>query len=200
MDPEMAMAQRENGTHRLTLFSDAVFAVIITILVLDLKPPAEHSFAALLPLWPVGVSYAISYWFIAIVWVNHHHLMKFAHASTARLTWANFAHLFTVSLVPFSTSWIADSRLAPAPVSLYAAIFVLVNATYLALCWEVMDRPKLGDTAMRQMMRMRSWLTLGLFTTAAVLALFTPLGGMILICLCLILYIRPELRAARRKI
>lgn len=196
----MTMAQERDGTHRLTLFSDAVFAVIITILVLDLKPPAEHSFAALLPLWPTGVSYAISYWFIAIAWVNHHHVMRFAQTSTARLTWANFAHLFTVSLVPFSTAWIADSRLAPAPVSLYAAVFVLVNATYLALCWEVMDRPKLDDTAMRQMMRTRSWLTLGLFTAAAVLALFIPVGGVVLICFCLILYVRPEFRTRRRKI
>jgi uncharacterized membrane protein len=193
------MAEKSGGPHRLTLFSDGVFAVIITILVLDLKPPQGHSFAALLPLWPTGVSYAVSYFFIAIVWVNHHHLLGFAQAETPRLTWANFAHLFTVSLVPFSTSWAADSELANAPVSLYAIIFVLVNATYLVLCWEAMDRPKLGDLAMRRLMRMRSWFTLGLFVAAAVVALFTAVGGMALICFCLILYVRPELRAMAPK-
>jgi uncharacterized membrane protein len=72
-------------------------------MVLELKPPPEPSFAALLPLWPTGVSYAVSYFFIAIVWVNHHHLLRFASHAAPRLVWLNFAHLFAVSLVPVST-------------------------------------------------------------------------------------------------
>jgi len=70
---------------RLGAFSDGVFAVIITIMVLELKPPPQPSFAALLPLWPTAVSYAVSYLFIAIVWVNHHHLLRFAGHATPRL-------------------------------------------------------------------------------------------------------------------
>jgi uncharacterized membrane protein len=128
------VTQKPGAPHRLALFSDAVFAVLITILVLDLKPPVTDSSAALLLLWSAGVRYAVSYIFIVIVWANHHHLLGFAQTSTSRLIWVNFTHLFTVSLVPFSTAWVADSRLAAAPVSLYAAVFVLVNATYLALC------------------------------------------------------------------
>ena len=85
---------------RMNAFSDCVFAVIITIMVLELKPPPQPSFAALLPLWPTVVSYAVSYLFIAIVWVNHHHLLRFAGHATPRLIWWNFAHLFAVSLVP----------------------------------------------------------------------------------------------------
>jgi uncharacterized membrane protein len=193
------MAQKPSTPHRLHLFSDAVFAVLITVLVLDLRPPAEHSFAALLALWPTGVSYAVSYLFIAIVWANHHHLMSFAQTSTPRLIWANFAHLFTVSLVPFATAWIADSRLAASPVSLYAAIFFLVDATYLVLYWEALDRPKLGDPAMRHIVRTRSWGTLGVFAAATVVALFAPAVGMALICFCLILYIRPEPRSPAPK-
>ena len=105
------MAAREAGTRRLSLFSDGVFAVLITILVLELKPPSADTFSALLPLWPTGLSYAVSYLFIAIVWVNHHHLFSYAEVATPRLMWSNFAHLFSVSLIPFATEWIAESRL-----------------------------------------------------------------------------------------
>ena len=104
------MAAREAGTRRLSLFSDGVFAVLITILVLELKPPSADTFSALLPLWPTGLSYAVSYLFIAIVWVNHHHLFSYAEVATPRLMWSNFAHLFSVSLIPFTTEWIAESR------------------------------------------------------------------------------------------
>src|SRR5262249_18468413 len=130
------MTTRDANTERLKLFSDAVFAVIITILVLELKPPHSPSFEALISLWPIAVSYAVSYLFIAIVWINHHHLMRYANVATPRLIWGNFAHLFTVSLIPFSTAWIADTELAAIPVAVYAAIFALVNVTYLALCFE----------------------------------------------------------------
>ena len=79
------MAARETGTARLSLFSDGVFAVLITILVLELKPPHADTFGALLPLWPTGLSYAVSYLFIAIVWVNQHHLFSYAEVATPRL-------------------------------------------------------------------------------------------------------------------
>jgi uncharacterized membrane protein len=101
-----------------------VFAVLITILVLELKPPKAASFSALVPLWPRGLSYLVSYVFIAIVWVNHHHLFSYAEAATPRLVWSNFAHLFSVSLIPFTTEWIADSRLAAAPVALICLCLV----------------------------------------------------------------------------
>jgi len=122
-----------------------VFAVLITILVLELKPPSADTFSALLPLWPTGLSYAVSYFFIAIVWINHHHLFSYAERATPRLVWSNFAHLFSVSLIPFTTEWLAESRLAAAPVAMYAAVFVIVNVTYLALCCEAVDRPAHED-------------------------------------------------------
>jgi uncharacterized membrane protein len=104
-----------------------VFAVIITIMVLELKPPEYPTFAALLPLWPTAMSYAVSYLFIAIVWMNHHHLLRFTDRPTPRLMWINFAHLFMVSLIPFSTVWVASTRLALAPAFVYAGVFVLVE-------------------------------------------------------------------------
>jgi uncharacterized membrane protein len=179
---------------RLNAFSDAVFAVIITVLVLDLRPPESGSLAALVSLWPAGVSYTVSYLFVAIVWVNHHYLLRFAELVRRRVIWGNFAHLFSISLVPFATAWIADSRLAAIPVALYAGIFVLVNVTYIVLCWEIVDRPRVETVPPRerQTMRRRSLATLGLFAAAAILALAYPIGGMALICCCLVLYLRPE--------
>lgn len=187
----------EQGTtpERVRGFSDGVFAVLITILVLALRPPSAHGFGALLPLWPTGLSYVVSYLFIAIVWVNHHHVLNYAQVATPRLVWSNFAHLFSVSLIPFTTEWIADSRLAAAPVSSYAAVFVLVNITYLALCWEAVDRPLHQNVSarMRRMLRMRSFITLSVFVTAALIALWWPVAAMLLIVLCLVGYLRPDI-------
>jgi uncharacterized membrane protein len=95
---------------RLSAFSDGVFAVLITVLVLELRPPEVPTFKALLLLWPTWLSYAVSYLFIAIVWTNHHHLMRHATEATPRLMWFNFAHLFSVSLLPLSTAWMAVSE------------------------------------------------------------------------------------------
>jgi uncharacterized membrane protein len=196
---EEPVAARQTSPERVRQLSDGVFAVLITVLVLGLKPPSAHSFSALAPLWPTGLSYVVSYVFIAIVWVNHHHLFTFAQLATPRLVWSNFAHLFSVSLLPFTTEWIADSRLAAAPVALYAAVFVLVNATYVALCWEAVDRPAHEDVSqlMRRMLRMRSVITIGVFTAAALIALKWPVVGMALICLCLVGYLRPDIPAPK---
>jgi uncharacterized membrane protein len=197
---EVSVAAGQTSTDRVRFFSDGIFAVLITILVLDLKPPHADTFSALLPLWPTGLSYAVSYVFIAIVWVNHHHLFGYAEVATPRLVWFNFAHLFSVSLIPFATVWIADSRLAAAPVALYAAIFVLVNVTYLALCWEAVDRPANEDVSevMRRLLRMRSFVTIGVFAAAALVALKWPVVAMALICLCLVGYLRPDIPAPHR--
>jgi uncharacterized membrane protein len=194
------VAAQNTSPDRVRAFSDGVFAVIITILVLELKPPSAATFSALLPLWPTGLSYVVSYLFIAIVWVNHHHLFSFAEVATPRLIWSNFGHLFSVSLIPFTTEWIADSRLAPAPVVLYSSVFVLVNITYVALCFEVVDRPAHEDTParMRRMLRMRSFITIACFAAAAVVALKWPVAAMVLICLCLIGYLRPDIPAPKK--
>ena len=94
--------------------------------------------------------------------------------------WFNFAHLFSVSLIPFTTEWIADTRLAAAPVALYAAIFVLVNVTYLALCWEAVDRPAHEGVSqrMRRPLRMRSFVKIGVFGAAALIAFKWPVVEM----------------------
>src|SRR3954464_3661919 len=169
---------RKATPERLSIFSDGVFAVLITVLVLELRPPELPTFKAVLLLWPTWLSYAVSYLFIAIVWTNHHYLMRHAAEATPRLLWFNFAHLFSISLLPFSTAWMAVSKLAPQPVAFYAAVFFLVNATYVALIWALLERTP-GTTIapkVRRIMRIRSLMTLGCFALAALVALEYPLA------------------------
>ena len=176
---------------RVSGFSDGVFAVLITVLVFNLRPPELPTFGALLLLWPTWLSYAVSYLFIAIVWTNHHYLMRYAAEATPRLLWFNFAHLFSMSLLPFSTAWMAVSELAPQPVALYAAVFFLVNATYICLIWELIDIHEVSSTV-RRIMRFRSITTLCLFGVAAVVALKYPLVGLGICICCLIVYLKPD--------
>lgn len=185
---------RRATPERLSTFSDGVFAVLITVLVLELRPPELPTFKALLLLWPTWLSYAVSYLFIAIVWINHHYLMRYATEATPRLLWFNFAHLFSMSLLPLSTAWMAASELAPQPVAFYAAVFFLVNATYIALIWELIDRKPVDEISrsVRRVMRFRSITTLGLFGLAAVIALKYPLVGLGICICCLIIYLKPE--------
>ncbi len=187
---------------RLSAFSDAVFAVLITVLVLELRPPEFPTFKALLLLWPTWLSYAVSYLFIAIVWTNHHYLMRYATEATPRLLWFNFAHLFSMSLLPLSTAWMAVSKLAPQPVAFYAAVFFLVNATYICLIRELIDRAPVDAVSptVRRIMRFRSITTLCLFGVAAVVALKDPPAGLGTCICCLILDLKPEPRGAGKRI
>jgi uncharacterized membrane protein len=181
---------------RVTAFSDGVFAVLITVLVLDLRPPEQPTFKALLSLWPTWLSYAVSYLFIAIVWTNHHYLMRYATEATPRLMWFNFAHLFSMSLLPLSTAWMAVSELAPQPVAFYAAVFFLVNATYLLLIWELIEAGEQVPPRVRRVMYFRSITTLCSFAMAAFVALSYPLVGLGICITCLVVYLRPEPQGA----
>ena len=188
------MTRAKASPERLRTFSDAVFAVLITILVLELRPPEVPTVSGLLSLWPTGLSYAVSYLFIAVVWLNHHYLLRYAAEATPRLIWVNFAHLFSASLLPLSTAWMALSKLAALPVAFYAAIFFLVNATYMALCGELLDRIPAKDVPpkARRVMRLRSIATLCLFALAAFVALRYPLVGLGICCFCLAVYLKPD--------
>jgi uncharacterized membrane protein len=185
---------RKATPERLSALSDGVFAVLITVLVLELRPPELATYEALLLLWPTWLSYAVSYLFIAIVWTNHHYLMRYAAEATPRLLWFNFAHLFSMSLLPLSTAWMAVTRLAPQPVSFYAAVFFLVNATYICLIWELVDRTRVNEVSptVRRIMGFRSITTLCLFGVAALLALKYPLAGLGICICCLIVYLKPD--------
>jgi uncharacterized membrane protein len=173
---ECAMPENKTTADRLATYSDAVFAVIVTIMVLELKAPDEPSFSALRPLWPTAISYAVSYLFIAIIWMNHHYLMRFVGPPTLKLMWINFVHLFMVSLLPFATAWVARTRLASSPVAFYAGVFVCIDIAYNAFEREVLtcaDHAQIS-TDTRRMARRRSLVALASFTTAMVLAFAAP--------------------------
>jgi TMEM175 potassium channel family protein len=136
-EPRAEMARRANP-ERLGAFSDAVIAVIITIMVLELKAPERPAFAALASLWPTALSYAVSYLFVAIIWINHHHLMRFVRKPSNRSHQVEFPASVLVSLVPFATQWAARTRLSSAPVVIWAFAFVCVDFAYLAFEHAVM--------------------------------------------------------------
>jgi uncharacterized membrane protein len=179
---------------RLSGFSDAVFAVIVTVMVLELKAPDEAAFSALSPLWPTVISYAVSYAFIAIIWINHHYLMRFVARPRLGLIWVNFGHLFLVSFLPFATAWIARTRLASSAVVFYAGLFVCIDIAYNVFEREVLIG---ADTArvsaeMRRIARRRSLIVLAGFATAMLVAFVAPRLGFGLICAALLLHLRPE--------
>jgi len=187
------MREEKETADRLAAYSDAGFAVIVTIMVLELKAPDQPTFSALWPLWPTAISYAVSYLFIAIIWINHHHLMRFVGPPTLRLMWVNFVHLFMVSLLPFATAWIARTRLASVPVACYAGLFVCIDIAYNVFEREVLVRADARlSKRTRRMARWRSLVVLSMFTTAMLVAFVAPRVGFGLICGALILHLRPE--------
>jgi uncharacterized membrane protein len=189
------MPNKKTTPERLAAFSDAAFAVIITIMVLDLTPPAEATLKALSPLWPTALSYAVSDFFIAIIWVNHHHLLRFAHNATPQLIWWNFAHLFTVSLVPATTIWMVATKLAVVPVLVCALVFVLVETAYTAFERAALSQANDSDITPRplRIARIRSYLALGMFSVATVVSYWSPLSGLALVCCVLLIYLSPRI-------
>jgi uncharacterized membrane protein len=120
-------------TERLTAFSDGVIAIIITIMVLELKAPIDPSWEALTPLAPTFLAYALSFAYIAIYWNNHHHLLHAARWVNGAILWANTVLLFFLSLVPFSTAWLSATHFAKAPSAFYGATLLAPALAYSAL-------------------------------------------------------------------
>ena len=191
--------QQPRDADRLSAYSDAVFAVIVTIMVLQLSAPHSPHLSALIKLWQPAVSYLVSYVFIAIIWINHHYLSRLTRATTLPIIWINFVHLFFVSLLPFTTAWIAQTRLAAIPVVMYAALFVCADGTYNVFERRVLRESDEVTDQQRRMARYRSLVAFALFTSAAVLAGFVPWAGFGLICLALVLHLKPDIGVRRRR-
>jgi uncharacterized membrane protein len=118
---------------RLEAFSDGVFAIIITIMVLELKVPHGDDFAALAPLWPVFLSYVLSFVYVGIYWNNHHHLLFAAQHINGAVMWANLHLLFWLSLFPFTTGWMGENHFAPLPVAVYGIDCIMAAVAYTIL-------------------------------------------------------------------
>jgi uncharacterized membrane protein len=120
-------------TARLEAFSDGVIAILITIMVLELRPPHEPTVQGLRPLIPIVFSYLLSFIFLGIYWTNHHHLLHAAEHVNGRVLWANLHLLFWLSLVPFVTAWVGENHFAQWPVALYGIILLLAAIAYFIL-------------------------------------------------------------------
>lgn len=118
---------------RLEAFSDGVLAIIITIMVLEIKVPHGNDFEVLKPLIPVVISYILSFIYIGIYWNNHHHMMHTVKHVTGSILWANLHLLFWLSLVPFTTGWIGENHFAPTPMAMYGIVLLMAAIAYFLL-------------------------------------------------------------------
>jgi uncharacterized membrane protein len=121
------------GTGRLEAFSDGVFAILITILVLELKVPHGTDVGALAPLVPTFLSYVLSFVYLGIYWNNHHHMLHLCARINGRILWANLHLLFWLSLLPFATGWMGENHFAPLPTAAYGIVLLAAAVAYLVL-------------------------------------------------------------------
>ena len=119
--------------NRLEAFSDGVLAIIITVMVLELRVPLGSHLAALKPLLPTFLTYVLSFIYLGIYWNNHHHLLKAAHKVTGAIMWANLHLLFWLSLFPFVTGWMGENHFTKAPTALYGVVLLLAAIAYYIL-------------------------------------------------------------------
>jgi uncharacterized membrane protein len=129
----MSERQAVMSSGRLEAFSDGVIAIIITIMVLELKVPHGDDFDALIPLIPVLLSYVLSFVYVGIYWNNHHHMLHASDAVTGRILWANLHLLFWLSLFPVTTAWVGENHMAPAPTALYGVVLLMAAIAYWIL-------------------------------------------------------------------
>lgn len=160
---------------RLEAFSDGLFAVVITIMVLEMDAPVGTSFTSLKPLLPIFLSYLLSFVYGAVFWVNHHHLLAATRRINASVLWANLNFLFWLSLIPFFTSWVDENHAASIPVAAYGIALFMVVASY-RLLETVLFRAHNADALIVRILRpgRREKITMIAFITATVLAFAHP--------------------------
>jgi uncharacterized membrane protein len=181
------------GTQRLEAFSDGVIAIIITIMVLELKVPHDQSIAALVHLAPVFLSYVLSFVVVAIFWVNHHHLLHITKHVTGKVLWLNIHLLFWLSLIPFSTGYMGENHLAPLAVAIYG-----VNMTCCGIAYDLLrggisvqhaDAPALA--AMHQRARRKNLVTIVVYAASVPLAFVSVWASIAIFVLIPAIYFMP---------
>ena len=133
------------GTTRLEAFSDGVLAIIITIMVLELRAPHGAALADLRPLIPVALSYVLSFVYLGIYWNNHHHMLHVTEEVSGGILWANLHLLFWLSLIPFVTAWMGENHFEPTPVALYGAVLLMSAIAYVILQRRILAREGPGS-------------------------------------------------------
>ena len=186
-------------SNRLEAFSDGVIAIIITIMVLELRPPHEISLSALRPLLPVFISYLMSFIFIGIYWNNHHHLMQAVESVNGAVLWANLHLLFWLSLTPFVTAWIGATRFASWPVALYGVVLLLSAIAYYILTLALLSiHPPESVLAIALGRDFKGKISIGLNLVAIPLAFVRPWLACAIFVLVAVIWLVPDRRIERK--
>ena len=184
---------------RLEAFSDAVIAIIMTIMVLELVPPHEATLEALAELWPIFLSYVLSFAYLAIYWNNHHHLLQAARTVSGRVLWANMLLLFWLSLVPFATAWMGENHFAWLPVAMYGVVLILAAISYYFLVLTLIRAPGQAPVIAEVMANDRKGKVSPVFyAVAIVVAPFAPFVSVALYAVVAAIWIIPDQRIERR--
>ncbi len=184
--------------NRMEAFSDGVVAILITIMVLDLKVPQGSSLADLVPLGPVFLSYVLSFALLGTYWNNHHHLLQASKVVDGRVLWANLALLFTLSLVPFATAWMGETVFAPVPTAAYGVVSLMAAMTYFILVHALIRARGQTRTLAQAVGTDRKGMISPLLYAAAIpIALVAPAIAVLLFATVVALWIVPDLRIER---
>ena len=183
---------------RLEAFSDGVIAIIITIMVLDLKVPHGEGFEALKPLVPVLLMYLLSFVYVGIYWNNHHHMLHAAGKVTGTILWANLHLLFWLSLVPFTTRWMGENHFTSAPSAFYGFVLLMTGVAYLIL--QELIIAKQGAHSVLKEAIGRDWkgkASAALYFLAIVCAFRSPIVSQAIYALVALLWLIPDPRIER---
>lgn len=180
---------------RMEAFSDGVFAVIITIMVLEMKSPHGTSLEALIPLIPVFSSYVLSFIYVGIYWTNHHHLLQAVQHVAGSVLWANLHLLFWLSLTPFATAWMGENPLAPWPVALYGAVLLFASIAYFILTKRLIAHQGAGSVLAKSIGGDRKGrVSMVVYIGAIPLAFLWPLLACLCYALVAVMWLIPDRR------
>ena len=184
---------------RLEAFSDGVIAILITIMVLELRPPHGAELDSLRPLTPVFLSYVLSFIYLGIYWNNHHHMLQVATGVSGPILWANLHLLFWLSMIPFVTAWMGEHHLAALPVALYGAVLCMCGAAYTLLARLLIrhDGPQ-STLALAFGRDVKGLLSVVLYAAAIALAFVYPIISLLIYVSVALIWIVPDLRIERR--
>lgn len=194
------MPHGEMTTSRLEAFSDGVIAIIVTIMVLELRAPAQPTWPALLKIAPVFITYGLSFLIVAIMWVNHHHMIHVVRRVTARLLWSNLNLLFWMSLVPFVTEFVGKNYREPMSVALYGLDLTMCSAAFYLLRLELI-RQELDHSEMIEYhhgVQRKNGFSFLLYLASAPLAYVSVYLSFMVFALIPALYFLPEKELADR--
>jgi uncharacterized membrane protein len=186
------------GRGRLEAFSDGVFAILITIMVLELKVPQGHELTDLWQIAPQLFTYALSFVFVGIYWNNHHHLLHTVERTTGGMMWANLFLLFWISLFPFGCAWIDESHFAAVPVAVYAFVLLMAASAYYVLTC-VIRATHGGDSTLSKAVGTpwKEYLSIVFYLAAIATAYWTTLLSMVLLTIVAGMWLVPDRRIER---